>query len=175
MAYLPSSSLALLDTLDKFVTVTDGAFVFRFHADEAAVMREHALPLAKDALATLSRTWRFTPKGPLLIEMFPKHDDFAVRNLGLPGMVGALGACFGRVVTMDSPRARPPGHGESRPRFRARRFSRGRTGWRAPAARPRDQGLRELGARTPERARRAGGDLPRHGQFGERPAKARTP
>ena len=41
--------------------------------------------------------------------MFPKHDDFAVRTLGLPGMIGALGACFGRVVTLDSPRARPPG------------------------------------------------------------------
>jgi tetratricopeptide (TPR) repeat protein len=41
--------------------------------------------------------------------MFPKHDDFAVRNLGLPGMIGALGACFGRVVTLDSPKARPPG------------------------------------------------------------------
>ena len=39
----------------------------------------------------------------------PVHDDFAVRTLGLPGLVGALGACFGRVVTMDSPRARPPG------------------------------------------------------------------
>ena len=24
-------------------------------------------------------------------------------------MIGALGACFGRVVTMDSPQARPPG------------------------------------------------------------------
>jgi len=28
-----------------------------------------------------------------------------VRTLGLPGLVGALGACFGRVITMDSPRA----------------------------------------------------------------------
>ena len=43
------------------------------------------------------------------MEIFPDHDDFAVRNLGLPGMIGALGACFGRVVTLDSPRARPPG------------------------------------------------------------------
>jgi cellulose synthase operon protein C len=32
-----------------------------------------------------------------------------VRTLGLPGMIGALGACFGRVVTLDSPKARPPG------------------------------------------------------------------
>jgi tetratricopeptide (TPR) repeat protein len=53
--------------------------------------------------------YQFTPKGPILIEMFPKHDDFAVRTIGLPGMIGALGACFGRVVTLDSPRARPPG------------------------------------------------------------------
>src|SRR5204862_7090884 len=44
---------------------------------------------------------------PILVEMFPKHDHFAVRTAGLPGMIGALGACFGRVVTLDSPRARP--------------------------------------------------------------------
>jgi Flp pilus assembly protein TadD len=49
------------------------------------------------------------PDQPIIIEVFPNHDDFAVRTLGLPGLVGALGACFGRVVTMDSPRARPPG------------------------------------------------------------------
>ena len=103
------NSLALLDTLDKFVTVTEGDFIFRFHADEVAVMREHALPLATEAMATLSRAWRFTPKGPLLVEMFPRHDDFAVRTIGLPGFLGALGACFGRVVTLDSPKARPPG------------------------------------------------------------------
>ena len=72
-------------------------------------MREYVPALAKEALAALSKRWEFTPKGPILIEMFPKHDDFAVRNLGLPGMIGALGACFGRVVTLDSPKARPPG------------------------------------------------------------------
>jgi len=103
------NSLALLDTLDTFVTVTDGELVMRFDPAEAAVMREHALPLAKQAMAALSARWGFTPKGPILIEMFPKHDDFAVRTLGLPGMLGALGACFGQVVTLDSPRARKPG------------------------------------------------------------------
>ena len=72
-------------------------------------MREHAIPLAKEALATLAKQYNITINGPILIEMFPKHDDFAVRNVGLPGMIGALGACFGRVVTLDSPRARPPG------------------------------------------------------------------
>jgi tetratricopeptide (TPR) repeat protein len=103
------NSLDLLDTLDKFQTITDGDLVFKFHPDEVAVMKEQAIPLAKEALASLSNRYQFTPKGPLLIEMFPKHDDFAVRTIGLPGMIGALGACFGRVVTLDSPRARTPG------------------------------------------------------------------
>lgn len=101
--------LSLLDTLDQFVTVRDGDFVFRMHRDEAPVLREYAIPLAKEAVRTLSARYGFTPTGPLLIEIFPNHDDFAVRNLGLPGMIGALGACFGKVVTMDSPRARHPG------------------------------------------------------------------
>jgi cellulose synthase operon protein C len=40
--------------------------------------------------------------------MFPNHDDFAVRSLGLPGL-GALGVCFGQVIAMDSPSARRTG------------------------------------------------------------------
>ena len=74
-----------------------------------AVMREYVPGLAKEALAQLSKRWNFTPTGPLLIEVFPRHDDFAVRTLGLPGMIGALGACFGRVVTMDSPQGAAAG------------------------------------------------------------------
>lgn len=103
------NSLSLLDTLDKFETFTDGDITLRLDPGEANVMQHYAMPLAKEALATLSKKYGFTPKGPILVEMFPRHDDFAVRTLGLPGMIGALGACFGRVVTMDSPKARPPG------------------------------------------------------------------
>jgi cellulose synthase operon protein C len=101
--------LALLDSLDGFTTITDGIFIIKLHADEAGVLREYVPRLAQQAMAELTKRWEFEPKGPILIEVFPRHDDFAVRTLGLPGMIGALGACFGRVVTMDSPKARPPG------------------------------------------------------------------
>ena len=101
--------LGLLDTLDRFVTVEDGPIVMRMDRDEAPILREQAMPLAQEALRTLAARYGVTPSAPILIEIFPRHDDFAVRNLGLPGMIGALGACFGRVVTLDSPRARPPG------------------------------------------------------------------
>lgn len=101
--------LGLLDSLERFETVEDGVVTMRLHPEEAPVLREHALALARRALDTVAARYGHAVEGPILVEIFPKHDDFAVRNVGLPGMVGALGACFGRVVTLDSPRARPPG------------------------------------------------------------------
>ena len=50
----------------------------------------------------------FEPKAPVLVEVFGKADDFSVRTLGLPG-IPALGACFGGLITLDSPQALPPG------------------------------------------------------------------
>jgi tetratricopeptide (TPR) repeat protein len=108
-APLTKNLLDLLDTLDGFEIVSHKDFIFKFAKEEAAVMRVYAIPLADEAYQQFVGRYGLTPKGPLLIEVFPRHDDFAVRTLGLPGLVGALGACFGRVVTMDSPRARPPG------------------------------------------------------------------
>ena len=101
--------LAMMDSLDKFVTIRDGDVVARMSAEEAPVMREHVVPFAKESLEKLSKQWDFKPTGPIIVEMFPKHDDFAVRTMGLPGMIGALGVCFGQVVVFDSPKARPPG------------------------------------------------------------------
>ncbi len=101
--------LELLDELEPFDTIQDGEMVIRLAPEESPVMKEYVPQLAREALDALSKRWEFTPKGPILIEMFPDHDDFAVRTLGLPGMLGALGACFGRVVTLDSPTARDPG------------------------------------------------------------------
>ena len=101
--------LQMMDRLDQFVTVRDGDLILRMPKDEAPVLQEYAMALAHQALNTMSARYEFAPRGPILIEIFPRHDDFAVRTLGLPGMIGALGVCFGRVVGMDSPKARPPG------------------------------------------------------------------
>ena len=101
--------LSLMDTLAEFRTFERGDVILRLHPDEAPVLGEYVLDLAQESLDVLSARYEMTIEGPILIEIFPRHDDFAVRTLGLPGMIGALGACFGRVVTMDSPRARPPG------------------------------------------------------------------
>ena len=98
--------LTLLDKIEKFEVIREGDIILKLDPEEAPVIREYAMPIAQDALKKLSARYQFTPKGPILVEIFPNHDDFAVRNLGLPGLIGALGACFGRVISMDSPRAR---------------------------------------------------------------------
>jgi len=101
--------LDVLDHIDGFETVTAGDLTFKFAKNEASVLTPYAVPLAEEAMKTFASRYAFTPRGPILIEVFPIHDDFAVRTLGLPGLVGALGACFGSVIAMDSPSARPPG------------------------------------------------------------------
>ena len=101
--------LEMLDTLDGFETFEEGDLIVRLHPDEAPVLKDYVIEIGQRALDELSARYGMEPDVPILIEMFPQHDHFAVRTLGLPGMIGALGACFGRVVTLDSPRARSPG------------------------------------------------------------------
>jgi tetratricopeptide (TPR) repeat protein len=55
--------LTLLDSLDKFQTVTDGKFIMRFDPQEIGVMKEHAIPLAKEALATFEKKYNITIEG----------------------------------------------------------------------------------------------------------------
>jgi tetratricopeptide (TPR) repeat protein len=101
--------LDVLDRIDTFETVTAGDYIFKFEKADAAVLRTYAIPLAEEASKTFGARYGFKPEGPILVEVFSVHDEFAIRTMGLPGLEGALGACFGKVVAMDSPRARPPG------------------------------------------------------------------
>ncbi len=102
------NTLDLLDQMDKFGTVRSEHFVFKMAKEDMPVLPPYATKLAEEAYARLTSRYGFTPEGPLQIEIFPDEGGFAVRTLGLPGL-GALGVCFGRVVAMDSPRARTVG------------------------------------------------------------------
>ena len=58
------NQLDLLDTIDKFVTITDGDIIMRLDPAEVGVMREYAMPLAKQALQTLQKLYEFKVSGP---------------------------------------------------------------------------------------------------------------
>ncbi|HEX8189802.1 MAG TPA: tetratricopeptide repeat protein [Pyrinomonadaceae bacterium] len=102
------NTLDLLDSMRDFRETRRGAFVIKAGANEAEVLGPLAAGLLEEAAAKLTAKYKFTPKAPVVVELFPNHEDFAVRALGLPGL-GALGVCFGQVVAQDSPSARPAG------------------------------------------------------------------
>jgi cellulose synthase operon protein C len=102
------NTLDLLDSMRDFKETKRGSFIIKASTQESDVLSPYAASLLEEAAAKLTAKYRFTPKGPIIIEIFNNHEDFAVRTLGMPGL-GALGVCFGFVVAQDSPSAREAG------------------------------------------------------------------
>ena len=102
------NSLRLLDSLQRFTTIKTRRGVLRLHEKEAEVLRPYVEELLDKAVETFEAKYGFRLPRPVQVEVYPDHEDFAVRTLGMPGL-GALGVAFGHVVAMDSPSARPPG------------------------------------------------------------------
>jgi tetratricopeptide (TPR) repeat protein len=102
------NSLELLDSMDKFGRTQSEHFIYRMSKEDQPVLAPYLPKLAEEVYGKLTQRYGFIPKGPIQVEVFPNHEDFAVRTLGLPGL-GALGVCFGKVVAIDSPRARKIG------------------------------------------------------------------
>ena len=101
--------LELMDTLDTFETIERGDFILKLPVEESPVMANVALDLLDEAITKYEEKYSIVLDTPILIEMFDNHDDFMVRSVGLPGNVGHLGICFGKLVTMDAPSVRPRG------------------------------------------------------------------
>jgi tetratricopeptide (TPR) repeat protein len=103
-----SNSLKLLDSYDNFVTYKDDTTVLKLNKEEADLLRPYFEEQLHKAIAAYSAKYKMTLAGPVQLEVYPDHEDFAVRTMGMPGL-GALGATFGHVVAMDSPSGRVPG------------------------------------------------------------------
>ena len=101
--------LEAADAIDGFETISRGIFKLQLPGQEAVVMSDGLLKLLYEAALYYQRKYNIELHTPVVVQVFDDHDVFMVRSVGLPGNAGHLGICFGRLVTMDSPRARPPG------------------------------------------------------------------
>jgi tetratricopeptide (TPR) repeat protein len=102
------NTLDLLDTFPKYIETRTPHFQLVIHGKESELLEPHVAELAEDAYRRLGERYRFQPPVPIRIEVYPSHGDFSVRTVGLAGL-GALGACFGPVLAIDSPSAREIG------------------------------------------------------------------
>src|SRR5208283_4928418 len=102
------NSLRLLDSYKNFDTFRDPATILKLNKTEAALLLPYMRAELHTILASYEKKYRMKLPGPVQVEVYPNHEDFAVRTMGMPGL-GALGVTFGEVVAMDSPSARKPG------------------------------------------------------------------
>ena len=105
---LTSNSLTLMDSYKNFRTFKTDNTIVRLHKKEAELLRPYIESELKRAIATYEKKYKVKLDRPVQVEVYPDHEDFAVRTLGMPGL-GALGVTFGTVVAMDSPSGRTPG------------------------------------------------------------------
>jgi cellulose synthase operon protein C len=102
------NSLRLLDSYKNFVTYKDETTILRFRRREAELLRPYFSAELHRILSTYELKYKTKLSAPVQVEVYPDHEDFAVRTMGMPGL-GALGVTFGQVVAMDSPSGRKPG------------------------------------------------------------------
>ena len=102
------NSLKLMDTYKNFVTFTTPTTILKLDKKEAELLRPYFQSEMDRAMATYEKKYKLKLEKPVQVEVYPNHEDFAVRTLGLPGL-GALGVTFGYSVAMDSPSGRKPG------------------------------------------------------------------
>lgn len=101
--------LEAADAIDTFVTIERGIFRLQLPEYEARLMGDDLLALLDEASDLYQKKYDIDLETPVVVQVFDEHDVFMVRSVGLPGSAGHLGICFGQLVTMDSPRARPLG------------------------------------------------------------------
>jgi cellulose synthase operon protein C len=102
------NSLRLLDSYKNFVTFRDDSTILKLRKNEAELLRPYFEAELHKIIATYEKKYKMKLPGPVQVEVYPDHEDFAVRTMGMPGL-GALGVTFGEVVAMDSPSGRKPG------------------------------------------------------------------
>jgi cellulose synthase operon protein C len=102
------NSLRLIDSYKNFETYRDKNTIIKLNKSEAALLLPYLQAELHTILTTYEKKYKMTLPSPVQLEVYPNHEDFAVRTTGMPGL-GALGVTFGEVVAMDSPSARKPG------------------------------------------------------------------
>jgi cellulose synthase operon protein C len=102
------NSLRLLDSYKNLVTFKDESTILKLQKKEADLLYPYFETELKRAMATYEKKYKMKLSGPVQVEVYANHDDFAVRTMGMPGL-GALGVTFGQVVAMDSPSGRKAG------------------------------------------------------------------
>src|SRR5262249_30071745 len=74
------NTLDLLDVMKEYRETKHGDFIIKADPKESDLLSNYAAALLDEAKSKLSAKYKFTPRAPITVEIFPNHDDFAVRT-----------------------------------------------------------------------------------------------
>lgn len=97
------NTLTVLDHLEKYDTLKTEHFHLRYDPKHDKILANFIGKYLEDIYKELAEKFAYRPAGPILIEVFNKHEMFSGRVVSLPDL-HTIGACTGRMVAMVSPR-----------------------------------------------------------------------
>jgi tetratricopeptide (TPR) repeat protein len=98
-----SNTLKVLKHLDGYDKIKTEHFLIRFDPDHDKVLARFVARYLEDIYLKLAEQFDYRPRGPILIELFNKHEMFSGRIIAVPDL-HTIGACTGRMFAMVSPR-----------------------------------------------------------------------
>lgn len=87
---------------ERYVTAATGQFRIRYPLEERAVLQRYVPELLNAAWEKMKRSYDFTPKAPIGVELYSERAHFAIRTSGLPD-TAIQGVCFGQTLATVSP------------------------------------------------------------------------
>lgn len=99
-----SNSLKVLRVLDGYATIKTPHFIVRFDAKNDGALARLAAEMLEAEYEKLAAEYEHRPVGPILFEIFPRHELFSGRVIAAPDL-HTIGATTGRVFAMASPHA----------------------------------------------------------------------
>ncbi|HVR60827.1 MAG TPA: tetratricopeptide repeat protein [Polyangia bacterium] len=97
----------LLNLFDKvipaaYTTVGTAHLRLRVPTEARAAIEAVVAPFLEETYVRYLARYGFSPRGPVVLELYADPAHYAVRTVGLPS-IGVAGVCFGRVITSQSP------------------------------------------------------------------------
>ena len=87
----------------RYTTVETRHLRFRVEPAARAAIESVVAPFLEETYQRYVQRYGFTPDGPVVFELYGDPTHYAVRTVGLPGLGGLAGVCFGRVITSQAP------------------------------------------------------------------------
>jgi tetratricopeptide (TPR) repeat protein len=95
------NTLKVLDHLKKYETIKTEHFHLRYNPKNDEVLAKYMARYLEELYKEYANLFDYRPDGPILIEVFSRHEMFSGRVVALPDL-HTIGACTGRMFAMVS-------------------------------------------------------------------------